>query len=606
LKATRRWRKHVAMGKPVTTTKSGHAGDLDTVMRTAAALVGAGRLAEAEAQIRKLRKRDPAFAPAAHLLGVIAGRAGRIDESITLLEEAVSLDPRSVPSRNELAALLRLAGRFDESVAQAREAVTLAPDDAGSHNNLGVSLLATNRCEEAVAAIERAAALAPGSVTYRCNLAVALWKIGERDKARAALRQAAVIETTPAGRLRIARLMREQGASSDAERLLRLAIAANPSDPTACDLLGTLLRELGRFEDAAALYRKRIAAGDAGAHLGLVLTRRMTELDRPALEEMTRLTDVSGVSERDRARLHYAIAKTEDDLGAYADAITHYDAANRIQSDALERSGRKLDKARHAANIDRMIALFDREFLSRQRKTGSDSDRPVFIVGMIRSGTTLAEQILSSHPAVGAGGELPFWGKQGTLLAEMEAGRFDAARTRELADAYGSFLARLAPDASRVTDKMPTNYLLLGLIHAAFPRARIVHCRRDPRDTCLSIYVTPFDDLPDFAGDRGSIAFYYKQYARLMRHWHSVLPPESIFELDYEALVADREAMIRRLVAFTGLEWNDACLRPEQNPRAVATPSMWQVRQPVYRASAGRWRHYANWLGEFAHLSPEG
>lgn len=383
---------------------------------------------------------------------------------------------------------------------------------------------------------------------------------------------------------------------------MRLVVAANPSDPAAQDLLGTLLRELGRFDEASAHYRKRIAAAprDGAAHLGFALTRRMTELDRPMLEGMSLALEDKTLDAKERARFHYAAAKADDDLGNYAEAIEHYDAANVIMREGLKRSGRKLDKARHAANIERMIRVFDRDFLARL--SGVDSERPIFIVGMIRSGTTLAEQILSSHPAIGAGGELPFWGRQGGLLTEMEEGRFDSEKKRLLAEEYCALLDRLAPGARRVIDKMPTNYLLLGLLHAVFPRARIVHCRRNALDTCLSIYFTPFENLPDFAGDRESIAFYYEQYAKLMDHWQNALPAGSIFELDYEKLIADRQAVVRQLLTFCGVEWDEACLHHEQNPRAVVTPSMWQVRQPIYRASAGRWRNYAPWLGALARL----
>ena len=575
----------------------------DAQLRSAVGLLGAGRLDEAEALVRNVRRRDPHFAPAAHLLGVIACKTERPDLAIKMLKEAVALDPDAVPSRNELAAMLRLVGQVEESLEHARHAVWLNPDDAGTHNNLGMSLLAGYAWGEAANFFERAAVLTPGIATYHCNLAEALWKLGERDKAHAALRRAGEIETTAPGRLRVAQQMREQGALHDAERLLRRVVAASPSDPAAHEFLGTLLRELGRFEEAAALYRKRIAASprDAGAYLGLVLTRRMTELDRPALHAAERLIEDAAIPERERARAHYALAKASDDLGRYEAAIRQYDAANRIMADALERSGRKLDKSRHAANIDRMIALFDADFVHRQAETGSDSEQPIFVVGMIRTGTTLVEQILSSHPAIGAGGELPFWGRQGALLAELEAGR-PADKKGLLAEEYCALLRRLVPDALRVIDKMPTNYLLLGLMHAVFPRARIIHCRRNPLDTCLSIYFTPFENLPDFAGDRESIAFYYEQYARLMAHWRSVLPAGSMFELDYEALIADREAVVRRLVDFCGVGWDEACLHHEQNARAVATPSMWQVRQPVYRASAGRWRHYADWLGAFERL----
>jgi len=589
---------------PKPRTDSVPARERDARLREAVSLYSAGRLAEAEAAAKKLHEREPRFAPAAHLLGVIAARTGRIEAGIEWLRQAVALDPLQAASRNEFAAQLRLSGRIAESVAEAREAVRLTPSDAGAHNNLGASLMAAEACEEAAGAFARAAELAPTVAAYRMNLAAARWRLGERDEARAVLRQAADLETGVPGRLRLALAMREQGLAEDAERLLRRVAAAKPDDPSAHDLLATLLREGGRFAEAETLCRKRIAAApkDAAAYLGLTLTRRMTELDRPLVTAMEALAADAGLSPRERARLDYALGKSADDLGEYERAIRHFDRANAGMAQALEKSGRKLDKARHAANIDRMIARFGEGYLERESATGSDSERPVFIVGMIRSGTTLTEQILSAHPMIGAGGELAFWGRQGALLADLESGGLAAETKQRLASQYSGLLDRLAPGAVRVTDKMPTNYLMLGLIHAAFPRARIIHCRRDPVDTCLSIWFTPFEDLPDFAGDRDSIVFYYEQYARIMAHWHKVLPPERFLEFDYEDLIADREGVIRRLIAFCGVPWDEACLNPEGNRRVVATPSAWQVRQPVYRTSAGRWRNYADHLGAFARL----
>jgi hypothetical protein len=306
------------------------------------------------------------------------------------------------------------------------------------------------------------------------------------------------------------------------------------------------------------------------------------------------------LAESERAQLHYAVAKSNDDLGRYDEAIRHFDEANRIMAGLLECSGRKLDLARHSANIDRLIKTFDRRLFERTR--GVDSELPVFVVGMIRSGTTLVEQILSTHPEIASAGETPFWGSRASALAAIEAGRLDADDLAKLADDCCAMLRRSGAHAGRVIDKMPTNYMMLGLIHAVFPRARIIHCRRDPRDTCLSIYFTPFKTLPDFAGARERIASYYEDYARLMAHWRKVLPADAFLEIDYETLVAEREAVVRRLVDFCGVGWDDACLSHERNARVVRTPSAWQVRQPLYTRSVSRWRHYEKHMGAFARL----
>jgi hypothetical protein len=231
----------------------------------------------------------------------------------------------------------------------------------------------------------------------------------------------------------------------------------------------------------------------------------------------------------------------------------------------------------------------------------------VLILGLPRSGSTLVEQILTSHPAVAAGGELGFWSEHGMPALLPDARPIDRDRLHELADRYQAVLRGISPEALRVTDKNLLSFFHIGLARRTFPRASIIHCRRHPVDTCLSMYTNYFNPRDTmFMGNRDDLVFYYREYARLMRHWREVLPPGRYLEIDYEALVSDPEPETRRLVSFCGLDWHDACLRPQNNQRKVNTASAWQVRQPVYRGSVERWRNYRPWLGALAELLPEG
>ena len=243
-----------------------------------------------------------------------------------------------------------------------------------------------------------------------------------------------------------------------------------------------------------------------------------------------------------------------------------------------------------------------RQNLTRPAYPGDDL--PVFIVGMPRCGSTLLEQILSCHPGAAGGGELTFWlerfgGWNGSRVDSLEAGGLT-----KLAEDYQAELRRIGPGALRVIDKELANYQILELLRLALPEARIIHCRRSPADTCLSIFFADFQTRHDYAWDRGDLAFYFRQYERLMEHWRRVLPADRFIEVEYERLIADPEAESRRLVAFCGLDWGDSCLAPERNGRLVKTTSLWQARQPVYATSVERWRRYEPWLGELRELLP--
>jgi hypothetical protein len=298
--------------------------------------------------------------------------------------------------------------------------------------------------------------------------------------------------------------------------------------------------------------------------------------------------------------LHFALGKAWDDLEDYEAAMREFDAAN-----LLRHRTHKLNRAALAGQFRWMIERFTPDFFRTYAGLGDPDASPLLVVGMPRSGTTLTEQIMSSHPLVAGGGELHFWLDNGPAwVAAGEAGLTPAGANR-LKAGYLALLRDISPAAERITDKMPANFLWIGLIHLLFPNARIVHCRRNPIDTCLSIYSTYFTARMDFAADRSDLVFVYQEYLRLMAHWKAVLPADRFFESQYEALVENPGPCSRDLMAFCGLEWDDACLVPQNNERVVRTASVWQARQPVYQSRTGRWRRYEPWLGELRGLLPK-
>ena len=367
-------------------------------------------------------------------------------------------------------------------------------------------------------------------------------------------------------------------------------------------MLGTILMQQGRFDEAAASFdlANALETQDVVGPVSLVHVKPLSESDWPLVEQLEHKLKNSGITENEVVLVHFALGKAYDDLGEYARAIEHFDRANSLR----KRRSKHYDPNVHAQVFDRLISRFTPEFFARNKDMAHDWDVPVLIVGMPRSGTTLAEQIISSHPDVTAGGELTFWPNHASDFRVERDGRIDPVWMRETQAAYQARLRQISTTARRITDKLPQNFAHLGLVHAAFPRARIIHCRRDPMDTCFSIYFTNFANRMDFSFDREWIVDYYEQYARLMEHWRNVLPSKCLLEVDYEELVAAPEPVIRSIIQFCGLEWDDACLRPEQNQRVVKTASAWQARQPIYGTSVSRWRHYEPWLGAFNRLLP--
>jgi hypothetical protein len=334
--------------------------------------------------------------------------------------------------------------------------------------------------------------------------------------------------------------------------------------------------------------------------LRVAINRKLTADDGPLVARMNAALGRSNLTPRDRKLLHFALGKAHDDMGNDKEAMQNFEAGNRYRA-----LGGRLERGALTQYVDRLIEATPPGYRDRQPDPGVEDPTPILIVGMPRSGSTLTEQILSSHPEIAAGGEQGFWGARCAAHEDISGLTSTPEATRRLADDYLAALRAFGRDAKRVTDKMLANFTLLGVIHRVFPNATIIHCRRHPIDTALSIFTTHFEANVNYASDRGDIVFFTRQYLRLMAHWRRVLPADRFVEVDYEALVADPERHARRLITACGVEWNDACLELHRNTRKIATASFWQARQPIYRTSVERWRRYEPWLGELRELARE-
>ncbi len=545
--------------------------------------------------------------PAAALLALATEslRAGRAADAIAPLREASALEPSDPIIQHDLGLACLEVDQLPDAIAALRQAVASNPQYTDAYFRLGIALEKQGDLRAAIVAYDRATELLPSLTEAWFRAGALVYTLGHIEEAIGCFRRAAATGGNSSfGRLGKARALLTEERNQEAEQVLQQTLARDPGNAIAHDLLGNLLSEYGRFDEARESFQRAIALAPllAGSYYDLVRCRRVTGDDDGLLQGMEAALATPGLEAAQRLRLHLAIGKAADDLGDYALAMQHFDAA-----DAARRGLGRFDSAAFNSEVDRLIERCTPEWIARASELGSSDATPVLIIGMPRSGTTLVEQVVSSHPEVEAGGELNFWNERGaawhrSAAAGTEA-RLPAAEVVGKAAAdYLRVLRTIAPKAARVTDKMPFNFLWAGLIHVAFPQSVIIHCRRAAVDTALSIHQTHFNPGLAFPTGGAELVAYFRNYQRITEHWRRVLPADRFIEVDYEELTSEPEPAIRRIIAACGLAWHDACLRPECNPRAVKTPSKWQTRQPIYRSSVARWRRYEPWLGPLREL----
>ena len=518
------------MANSISSRRQQDAG-VQQLLRDAASLHQQGRLDEAANRYNVILRHDPRQFDALHRLGVLRAQQDKLTEAQSLLRRAVERNPASAAAYNNLGNVFNLLKRHDAAIAPLEQALAINPDYATAHNNLGNALAGVGRDVEAATCFERALALKPDYAEAANNLAS---------------------------------LHLQNGRAADARRLFETALRAEPENP---------------------------------AYYVRLFQCYTVEPSDPHLAALEKLADrIEVLSGDGGAQLHFGLAKAYGDIDQKERGFRHL-----LAGAALKRRQVVYDEMGREQRFELIRMTFTDEFICERAGCGNPSEVPVFIVGMMRSGSTLVEQIMASHPGVVALGEQPYLNEAYALLQRKASlrGPFpDAARAlsraqlRELGDHYSALLERAAQGsaAARITDKMLGNFTAVGLIHLALPNARIIHTMRDPIDTCLSCFSTPFTDDQPYAFDLRELGRYYRAYERLMAHWRAVLPPGVMLEVDYEDVVADLETAARRIVAHCGLEWDDSCLSFYKTERPIRTASATQVRRPLYTSSVGRWR----------------
>lgn len=477
-----------------------------------------------------------------------------------------SQDALYVQRQYETAQALHRQGRLEEAERQYRDMLERYGEHAGALLRLGQICALRGKLEATVAVFKRAAAAAPQSADAYCNLGISLNALARPGEALVAFDR---------------------------------ALSIDPGHAHAQSGRGSAMLNLGRLDEARAAFERAVALMPAKPvfHYNLAESKRFREGD-PQIKELEALArDKTSFAPGERIYLHFALAKAYDDLKRYRPAFAHLKQGN-----ALKRASLVYDETQAFDMLAGIAAMFTPETMAARAGSGNSSEVPIFIVGMPRSGTTLVEQMLASHPSVFGAGELNALTESiapggSTAPFALDVAKLSGDAIRRIGDRYLEKILPLAPNALRIVDKMPGNFFHAGLIHLALPKARIIHMRRDPTDTCFSCFSKLFTKGHVYIYELGELGRYYRAYATLMAHWRAVLPASAMLEVEYETLVSDFEREARRIVAFCGLEWDARCLDFHKTERNVRTMSAFQVRRPVYVSSVGRWRPYAEWLG---------
>jgi tetratricopeptide (TPR) repeat protein len=611
------------------------AASLVTGFARARRLCAAGRLDEAERRCREMLTAAPGHPQILLMLGEILSATGRHEAAIAALTPIVERWPNAGPARFCLGNALHSAGKLPEAAAELRRATELQPDFGGAHSNLGLVLDEMGDREGAIRAYERALLIEPDLAEARANLGAALLHADKFDDAILHLRRAVALRPRLADNhyfLGVA--LQRRDAHAEAARCFRAAIALkadfveahfslgaaltsenNVAEALTCyeaavahkpDLLagwvglGSAQRALGRFDDAIRSYETALAIDpDSGVAHRALTTCRQAKGEEAELDRLHRILVNPAGNAEERGSAGLAVAKIYDDTGRYDEAFAAASEGNALLRAAQLAAGIHYDHAALRAQNDALLRIFTGAALRATADWGNPSDLPVFIVGYFRSGTTLVEQICASHSQVFGAGELPDIRQ---LVGELQHNtpspqHWSPQLFRGYADRHLQRLKGLAPGALRVVDKMPDNLFLLGHIATMFPRARVIFCHRDGRDAALSVFFQHFARDVAFSTDLADAGRRWRECERMAAQWGDALPLP-VHHVQYETLVGDFENEAKLLIAFLGLAWEPGCLEFFKTERAVRTASTWQVRQPLYSSSVGRWCNYAR------HLAP--
>lgn len=593
-------------------------------------------LDKAVAHGRKAVALDPKLVSAHSNLGIAYFDLEEFEKAENCHKNALKINPDFPPSLNNLGSIFRERKEDEKALEYYNRARTVSPDYLEPLNNIGATLVRMDKPEEALSVLNIALIKKPNYAEAHCNKGYALLSLdqipqamisfatalqlradyaeafigiarGRREEqqldiAEAAARRALQLDPDMAeGWSVLGSIHTSQGLNEEARKSFDKALELDPDNMGAKMGIGNLMLEAGSLTEAESIFR---AAADTGKdHIGalfsLVQSRKIKAGDRELALLEDEAQNIAKLPESKATYIHFALGKAYDDLGEADKAFPHF-----IEGCRLKRKRLHYDADAKEQSFARVREIFSAEFINSRKGQGFKSDAPIFVLGMPRSGTTLTEQIIASHPDVHGAGEifdlLDIAGSRpkGNEIPFPENMR--SASPKQLEDMGRRYVAGLqarSPQSKKITDKMPINFLHIGLIHLILPQAKIVHVSRHPLDTCISCFTRLFAHNQDCTYELKELGRFYRSYSDTIKHWRKVLPNNTFYDVRYEDLVADTATQSRKLIEYCGLDWNDACMEPHKHERSIKTASVTQVRQPVYKTSVARWKKYEKFLG---------
>lgn len=582
---------------------------------------------------------NPTHAPSHANLAMALSETGNFKQALIEFHRAFALDGSMDGLKIPYAETLRRDNQYEEAIRVYKQVLDVDRVHHGAFNGLGLVYRDMEDLPRALECFEHATGLDSKNAGYRMNFAVCLKQYELIDLAAEQFYEAVKLRPQWLEAIvLLAEVLEEQRRFDEAIECFERALSLTPANPELIERKGYVYMAMGdtgralnqfnkviaahpnRFMAKLGIGRSHMEAGHTEAAVSsleayinefpessqgyfYLAASRKFKSDDKLIPQIEALIEKNQGDESAAISLNFALGKIYDDCKLWDQAFSHYARGNSLRNKQYDYNYQK-----EVSRNNRTMQVFTRDFIEKNKSLGTDSEVPVFIVGMPRSGTTLTEQIISSHPQVMGAGEVVFWGRApdaipytlGTISEYPECvTEMSAPKAKGIADKYLELTRKVVgPDTQslRITDKMPHNFVHLGLIALLFPKARIIHCKRDAMDNCLSIFFQNFGGVHPYAYDLSNLGHHYLEYQRLMAHWHEVLPGR-IFDLNYESVISAPEHWSRKLIEYVGLEWDDACLSPHRLERTVKTASHWQVRQPIYKTSVHRWKNYELYLG---------